>query len=545
VRDTLHVPMRLVLHRLRNDPALRRIVSAVAVIVVVSIVLGIATDLVLARRGSLVERAERLAARGDFAGADRLYREALQSGPVEVPTLVALIDNRVALARAVLADAMSGRSGGGLPVVSTGEVSRILGRVDVPPDVATLGRFWAAVQLGLGRPDADAVRALADRAPPVRHANRLLARAALRNDDFAEAAARLEREGLAFEEGRDGNLRHALALWIELEAWAEIRARIDDPAWSGAVGAFTRRALAEHERDWTAWLFWLWPASFAGAKPWPIVLAVVAGCLWFAIAASLGGAAGHPGRLGLYALAFVLGMISIYPTLVVITIEETLFDLRFTGEPVADAIYFVFGVGLREELCKFLLFLPLLPILRRRGSRIEALVCGAMVGLGFAAEENVNYFHRMEASVALGRFLTANFLHMALTGLVALAAWDSGRPRRPDSFDLNTTFLLAVFIHGAYDFFLASPVVGDYSIFAMTVFVLLSQRFLREVLASNATPPESALRLFLVSITILTGVSYVFASTLAGPWTAFQLIAVGLVGQAILIYMFVMELGRR
>jgi RsiW-degrading membrane proteinase PrsW (M82 family) len=236
-------------------------------------------------------------------------------------------------------------------------------------------------------------------------------------------------------------------------------------------------------------------------------------------------------------------MISIYPTLLLITVEEKLFNLQFTGEPLADAIYFVFGVGLREELCKFLLFLPLLPLLRKRGSRLEALICGAMVGLGFAAEENINYFHRMDVSTALGRFLTANFLHMALTGLIGLAAYDSDRPRRHDSLDLNTTLFVAILIHGAYDFLLASPAVGEYSIFAMTVFVLLSQRFLREVLSSNATPAEGSLRLFIISITVLTGASYVYASTLVGPWSAFELIAVGVVGQAILIYMFVMELG--
>jgi protease PrsW len=518
-------------------------VIAVGAVVVASILSGIAVDLALARRGTPVERADRLSSRGEHAKADLLYRQALEAGPVDLPTLVALIDNRAALARAMMLEAMSGSGPSRIPLMSSGEISRLLDRADLSPEVATMGRYWAAVRLGLGTPDVDSVRALADRTPPVRHANRLLARAALQNHDFTEASTRLEKEGLTFSEGRDENLRHALALWVELEAWDVLRARIDDPAWAGAVGPSVRRAMAEAEGDWPAYLLWLWPASFAGARAWPIALALAAGCLWFAIAASLGGADIRPGRLGLYAISFFLGMLSIYPTLVLITIEETLFGLRFTGEPVADAIYFVAGVGLREELCKFLLFLPLLPFLRKRGSRIEALVCGAMVGLGFAAEENVNYFHRFDASAALGRFLTANFLHMALTGLVALAAYDSDRQKRADSFDLNTTFLIAVIIHGAYDFLLASPAVGEYSIFAMTVFVLLSQRFLREVLASSATPPAKALHLFLVSITILTGLSYVYASTLAGPWTAFQLIAVGVVGQAILIYMFVLELG--
>jgi RsiW-degrading membrane proteinase PrsW (M82 family) len=535
--------MRLLLYRLRNDHRLRRTFFILASILLVSIAAGVVLDLLGSRTGSLTERAGTLAARGDYVGAEKLYWRALQSGPVEVETLIAFIDNRSAMIDALMMQAMAGRRVTTAPVVAPEEFTRLFDRADLSPDVRVLGRFWAGTQLGWGDTDPEAVIKLSDSEPPVRHANRLLARAAFRAEDLRQAAFRFEKEGLSFPEDREQNLSHAIALWTQLDEWDEIRARIDDPAWAAAVGPSERRALAEHDRNWPAYLLWLWPASFAGVEPWPIGLALLAGGLWFAIAASLGGAAIRRQRLTLYALSFVLGLISIYPTLVVITIEEKLFNLRFTGEPVADAIYFVFGVGLREELCKFLLFLPLLPLLRKRGSRIEALICGAMVGLGFAAEENVNYFHRMDVSAALGRFLTANFLHMALTGLVGLAAYDADQRKPVGSIDLNTTFLLAVLIHGAYDFFLASPAVGEYSIFAMTVFVLLSQRFLREVLSSNATPPEGTLRLFIVSITVLTGASYIYAATLAGPWTAFQLIAVGVVGQAILIYMFVMELG--
>lgn len=535
--------MRLILHRLRNDRALQRLVYPIVAIIAASFVVGIALDVISARTGSLDERARQLSARGSYLDAEALYWETLQAKGADLPTLIALIDNRAALVESVMIGAMTGRSVAAHAVVSPDAFARLLDRNDVAPDVRVLARFWAAVQLGWGTPDEPAVRALADALKPVRHANRLLGRAAALVEQLPEAATRFEKEGLSFPDDGAGDLSYALDIWIRLEAWDKVKARIDDPAWADVVGPRARRALAEHEKDWPAYLLWLWPASFAGTRIWPIGLAVVAGSLWFAIAASLGGAGVRPQRLVLYLFAFVLGIISIYPTLILITIEENLFNLRFTGEPVADAIYFVFGVGLREELCKFLLFLPLLPLLRRRGSRIEALICGAMVGLGFAAEENVSYFHRYDVTAALGRFLTANFLHMALTGLVGLAAYDADRRTGSGSIDLNTTFLFAVLIHGAYDFLLASPAVADYSIFAMTVFVLLSQRFLREVLSSNATPPASTLRLFIVSIAILTGVSYIFATTLVGPWMAFQLIAVGVVGQAILIYMFVMELG--
>jgi len=535
--------MRLFLHRLRNDTSLRRLVIPVVAALVLALVAGITIELVTARSGSIIEQADRLSSRGEYAAAERRYWQSIQSGSVELDTLVKMIDNRAALVQSMMLDAMVGRPASSAPMVAPSELSRLFDRTDISPEVRTLGSFWAAERLGWGTSNPSAVHALADVEPPARKANRLLARAALLANDYPEAAARFEKEGLAFPDERPENLGHALNILIQLEDWDAVHDRIADPAWASAVDASVRRDLAEHDRDWPAYLLWLWPASFAGAEPWPIGLAVLAGALWFAIATSLGGAGVRLQRLKLYGLAFLLGVISIYPTLILITIEEKLFSLRFTGEPVPDAIYFVFGVGLREELCKFLLFLPLLPLLRKRGSRIEALICGAMIGLGFAAEENINYFHRMDASAALGRFLTANFLHMALTGLVALAAYDADRQKRADSFDLNTVFLFAVLIHGAYDFFLASPAVGEYSIFGMTVFILLSQRFLREVLSSNATPPDGTLRLFIVSIAILTAASYVYASTLVGPLSAMGLIAMGVVGQAILIYMFVLELG--
>src|SRR5207244_9548964 len=114
---------------------------------------------------------------------------------------------------------------------------------------------------------------------------------------------------------------------------------------------------------------------------------------------------GIAGRPLLYGLSFVLGILSIYPTLLAVVTEESIFKFKMVNQPLPDAIYFVFGVGLREELCKLLLFLPLLPALLKRGSRIEAMTCGALVGLGFAAEENVGYFLRYDAATAMPRFL--------------------------------------------------------------------------------------------------------------------------------------------
>jgi protease PrsW len=210
---------------------------------------------------------------------------------------------------------------------------------------------------------------------------------------------------------------------------------------------------------------------------------------------------------------------------------------------VPDAIYFIFGVGLREEAAKLLLFLPLLGVLLRRGSRIEAMTCGALVGLGFAAEENINYFSHGPASAAISRFLTANFLHMSLTALIALSVYDGKRGRSMPHDRFNVMFPLVVLIHGAYDFFLSDSEFGNLSIISMFLLIMVAQQFLRQLLiASSRMEEEGVLRLFVWSLTLLTGASYVYASTLAGPLLALRLMALGSLGVAFLIWIFVREL---
>lgn len=513
-------------------------------IVVASIVLALVLDLGARNAGSPAQRAARLAETGDLESADRLYWQVLAS-KVDLETLVAFLDNRAAIAK-VNEMAMEVAPHAALRLSGDdAAVRRLLASPDLGDRDSALARFWYEFRLGQGGADAKPVLALADATPPARLANQLLARTAMLRNEPEEAARRFEREGLAFPGEADDDLRRAFRIWRELEAWDELRARASDPRYAAASGPKLRLAIAEHDRDWPSMLLWLWPSSFEGVEAWPLALAAIAGVLWFLIAARLGRVS-EPvaGRRALYAAAFVLGVLSVYPTLVVITVEEVAFDFRPVGQVVPDAIYYVFGVGLREEACKLLLFLALLPVLRRRGSRVEALTCGALVGLGFAAEENLLYFQNFEASVALTRFLTANFLHMSLTALAGLAVYDASRAWNRSADILNATLPMIVLVHGAYDFFLSSPQFAGVSFLAMTMFILISQKFLRELLSlSSATEQEGALRLFIASLALLTGASYVYATTLVGPLAGLALVATGFIGVAIFAYMFVRELA--
>jgi RsiW-degrading membrane proteinase PrsW (M82 family) len=427
--------------------------------------------------------------------------------------------------------------------ISDEAIRRQLARIP-SGSVATLAAFWYEHVSKEAKPDAQTL-ALADATKPPRYANYLLARAALDDEDeqWQEAARRFEREGLAFpDDWRD--LERALATYVDHDAWDEVRKRSHDPRYGKVLHASFRLELAIHDRDWAGILVWLWPAGYVATKPWPIALAVLSAVLWLIITTRLGRVIDHVrGRALLYTLAFILGILSIYPTLLISVVEEDIFHFRIVNQTVPDGLYFIFGVGLREEAAKLLLFLPLLPALLRRGSRIEVMTCGALVGLGFAAEENIGYFSQYAAGVALSRFLTANFLHMSLTALAAMSVFDEKRGRSMPHDRFNVMFPLIVLIHGAYDFFLSDPEFSGFSILSMFLLILVAQQFLRQLLiATSRFEEEGVLRLFVWSLTLLTGVSYIYATTLVGPLAAFRLIAVGSVGVAFVIYVFVREL---
>lgn len=514
---------------------------AVIAICVASVLIATAASRAGDRGKSLEERALSLQRAGHSEAAERLYWDALHRGRFNVETAVRFID---AHARVISGIGVRRSSTSASSLTET-QISVFLNRSELAPPLSTMVYYWYAVRMVDSEWDQNPVRTLAEHRPPVRWANHLLARAALLNGDPGEAARRFEKEGLSFPAEARDDLHRAVLIWFDRGAWKELRNRQSDPRYAGVTGAIFHLRLAEHDRDWLQVIRYVWPAGFEGVKRWPVFLAALSGALWFAIASRMGRIGeGVPGRKILYAVSFLLGVLSVFPTLLLITLEESVFPLRLLGQPIPDAIYFVFGVALREEVCKLLFFLPLLPILWRRRSRIEALTCGALVGLGFAAEENIGYFHRMEIADALGRFLTANFLHMSLTALIAVSAFESSRRAgvRRDTF--RTVFPLAVLIHGAYDFILDSSETSGFSFLAMGLFILLSRQFLREMMSTCAAQRQrSVLRTFVVSLVLLTGVSYVYASTLVGPMRGVAVIGSGLLGVGIMIYVFVRELA--
>src|SRR5262245_35704155 len=116
-------------------------------------------------------------------------------------------------------------------------------------------------------------------------------------------------------------------------------------------------------------------------------LAILTGVCWTAFAVqSIQPRSWRDGRLWLSLLAPALGVLSIWPLVFANFWQEHRWNLVESESLLPGLRFFILGVGLREELAKFLCFLPLLPWCVWRRDELAALLLAACVGIGFAME---------------------------------------------------------------------------------------------------------------------------------------------------------------
>lgn len=496
------------------------------------------------------DRAAALERTGKFALAEQIYVRLLREKP-SLTNAIALIENHEHARVMRLLRGGGGGLSGDAPTlkpddatVMTNEALDELLEKTLPPEVSLVTRHWRAVDKNAVPTELhDAVLEGASKEPPLAWYNHALAREAIRAKDLDEAAKRFEMEGLAFPERKE-DVDRALAIWMQADAWDHVRARMQDARVLASVEPMTRYHFAVHERDWKSAARWLaagWRPRFTVPS---LVMTTIAALAWGFFCARLGKLGEKPLRRAIfYVLAFVLGVLSVVPTVCLIAVEEAQLRLVATGDATRDILFYVFGVGLREEASKLLLFLPLLLVLRKWGDKLDVLVCGAMVGLGFAAEENLGYLAGGDLHTGLGRFLTANFLHMAMTAILATALDDFLRDREKYAADFSRTTVMVVVMHGAYDFLLSHEEYGG-SYFAMAVFFVLVRMFLSAVdhARRKADRGLTITQAFVVALAVVTGTSAVYAVAAVGPVHGMMVMTEGLLGVAILIYAFVRTL---
>ena len=486
-------------------------------------------------------RANALAREGKLDEAEQAYWTYAQTQTPTIPFLYAFLEHHHQLNKIATSVRESGLDTGSYSarfVVPESDLDAWLARPQTAENVRVIGQFWRSFLVHENNTDFMAIEKAANDLPPMPWANNALGRAQLAMHNNASAAAYYFREsnipnGNVVDRGR------ALALWVELHEWESLRLAL--AAHPRPVYPRFRRELAVHDHRWIAAAGWSLLSIFVESRPAPLALAGISALMWLLFSMTLGKGK-EANRWLVYLTAFVLGVLSIVPTDIVIALEDQLGFVQ-KADAAADLVYYVVGVGAREELCKALLFVPLIPWLKKRGSSaLEVLVSGALIGLGFAAVENVNYYLSLEKSVALTRFVTANFFHMALTAVCAKALYDLIALRKEAAAAINPIGIM-ILVHGLYDYLLSTPIFEGVGYLSMAAFIVLAHYFFARIDEARGRPEPDMLlvRRFAQALGVVSASALVATSLELGATTAFAELLLSFMGVTIVVIMFVRQ----
>jgi RsiW-degrading membrane proteinase PrsW (M82 family) len=323
-----------------------------------------------------------------------------------------------------------------------------------------------------------------------------------------------------------------------------VKGALADPRFGRQLGPSDRFELAADTGQWAQAIRWIVPAQFERATLAILLLAGLSAAVWLAVCSGIGSPMPAGQRVPLYASALGLGIASAYLTIGAFAAEVHFVPALGGRDFASQALDCIVGVGPREEIAKGLFALPTLLWVKRWGRRRDALACGGLVGLGFAAAENVDYFEA-GLNTALVRFLTANLFHIGTTGLLAAAIDDALRRRTTKGNGVGWTLAFVVVMHGLYDLFALLGPVRSFSLtpfLSLVPFVLVTRSFLgavRELPRRDGRLEQK----FVVGMALVAGATFVYASALVGPKDAALSMAEGFLGTAIVLFMVIDELG--
>ncbi|MFN7560874.1 MAG: PrsW family glutamic-type intramembrane protease [Prosthecobacter sp.] len=328
--------------------------------------------------------------------------------------------------------------------------------------------------------------------PPVMLANELRAALAVQVMNTHEAVPWMMREGHFFPEAVEAR-KSALSLAVMVEDVESLRQMREQPGWVEACPPidqyFTGALLQDVPMQWKGLLL-----DHFTDIPWLLVgFTLFAGLVWFIILVQHDEKTGW--RWARPVLPVLAGIFSVWPTLSILAWQEHVQGLKAGGEFPHDLWYYLIGVGMREEVCKLALFAIFLPWLLRTRAPGRALITGAFVGLGFAIEENVQYYAEHGLSSAITRLLTANFLHISMTAITSHSLYVMFRSGFRDAGQFIATFAGVVLLHGLYDWLpSAAYFESEGGWLSLVLFVLLASRFI-DLLLLETDPKRSTFAL--------------------------------------------------
>lgn len=386
------------------------------------------------------------------------------------------------------------------------------------------------------------LEALADASPTPRYAHYVVGRVLYQRKQYRAAyeAFRAEAKNPDAYESR----YWATQALAEIGDFATLKKLERDPDYADTITPYTQLRIATANRDWWGILRAVPLTQLDSYEPPVLALTLIAGACWALFFVHLGQVPSLWSRsAALCLIAFVLGFLSTTPTVYLVVLQDDILHFTAGHDLYRTFAYNFAGVGVREELCKLLLFAPLLPFLRRRDDELEVLIVAGFVGLGFAVEENAGYFLMSSSASATGRFLTANFFHVALTGLNGLALYRACTQGMRGLNDLMLVLPITIMAHGAYDALIDAPGIQGGGFYSMIVFILFAGFYFNRVhsLRSPAPSTISLTGAFVFGVSTLVAAVIVFQMAQLGFRAGAQSVWLELVGSFAVLFVFFRE----
>lgn len=460
----------------------------------------------------------------------------------ELPTLLALLAQPAPDPAAVLAALEDGRlSPAGTNATEPLQAIHASALEEPMKQVAVA--CWESLQAG--EPSADLLWH-AHAPQPLPLANEVLG-------DFHRADKRLKQACIYYlrevrSSGADSARRKHIELLVGKNDLAALARLAGDPLYAAHLSPRVQLVLALHERRWSDVARTLLALERELYPPVAALLALAAGITWMIVALQ---AIQPPGawsfRFVAPWVALAFGLASSWVSGFAGLWQEEMLGLtaRDSGELSHILLFFVFGAAPRDEVIKLLFFLPFLPFALSRKSRLEMLLLGGCVGLGFAARESLLFFRDSGAEIGFGRFLTAPFFHLSATGVSALALCELlSAPRQKASAFCGILFTV-ILAHGFYDAFMAVPRFPFLVVVSMIAFLLISLSFIDQLRAvrDHLTDQVSIVATLVTGISVLSCLMFVCASANLGFSIGMFALGTNALGLAAVVLMIYWHLG--
>lgn len=340
------------------------------------------------------------------------------------------------------------------------EIEAVIEDLRQDPSVVLIKVWWKGLRMN---DPAPAVAELEMFPATMRYRNEFLGDLSFRKADSVQAMRYYLAEAALFAEA-DYVRRCAVFLARYDEDRVQLKTLLEDPSFRDAFPSHARLPYEAYARDYLGLarsvLAAQWDIRFS-----PYLFSALFTCaIWVGILLAF--RQGSRKSLFFSFLGLALGVASATLTLYVAMLQEGANEFGFQPNDtvLAQFLYFLTGIALREETLKLLCFLPLAIILRKKGTALEALLLAGMVGLGFAFRENILYFRVSSDSFnPWMRLLTANALHFSLTGIAGYYLWRMLSRRFQGWEEFLVAFLAVVFAHALYNALLAMPILSEYS----------------------------------------------------------------------------------